>query len=105
MNAKMKETLCKNWIHSFEEDTETEKVFRTEDFDFPMSRQPREHILINSDGKITLADTFESDKPEGKSSRWDFEDENILKLYDEKDKQVNEFEILALGKGLLKLKK
>jgi hypothetical protein len=105
MNAKIKEHLCKNWIHSFEEDTETEKVYRTEDYDFPMSRQPREHILITSDGKITLADTFESDKPEGKSNRWDSEDERILKIYDEKNEPVNQLEILALGKGLLKLKK
>lgn len=105
MDATMKEHLCKNWIHSFEEDTETEKVYRTENFNFPLSRQPREHILINPDGKITLADTFESDKPEGKSNRWDSQDERILKLYDEKNKPIKTLEILALGKELLKLKK
>jgi hypothetical protein len=105
MNDKMKENLCKNWIHSFEEDTETEKVYRTEDFDFPLSRQPREQITIKGNGKITLADSFESDKPEGKTSRWEAKDEDKLELFDNKNNQIKELKISDLGKDVLKLEK
>jgi hypothetical protein len=41
--------LCRRWVHSHEEDTATELVFRPEEFDFPPSRG-RSSLELRPDG-------------------------------------------------------
>lgn len=41
--------LCRQWVHSKEEDTSTETVYRPADFAFPPSRG-RRALVFNADG-------------------------------------------------------
>jgi hypothetical protein len=44
-------TLCQLWVHSQEEDTQTETVYRPADFEFPPSRG-RSALEFNRDGSF-----------------------------------------------------
>jgi hypothetical protein len=46
--------LHKRWLHSYEEDTETEAVYRPESYAFPPSRGPRPGFELRPDGSCIL---------------------------------------------------
>ena len=62
--------LCQEWIHSSEEDTETESVFRPADYDFPLTRQPRESFRLASDGISTKSKASPADCLEETQGEW-----------------------------------
>jgi len=42
------------WVHVFEEDTAEGAVYRPDGPDIPLSRRPREQLVLGADGKATL---------------------------------------------------
>ena len=69
---KILKTIQQSWIHSHEEDTETEMVFRPSDYDFPLSRG-RAGFELKSDSKLVELNIAPSDGSEEETGSWDLE--------------------------------
>ena len=53
MAKKIKrEILCQHWMHAWEEDTQTERVFRPATYEFKLSRRPRDSFELKPDGTV-----------------------------------------------------
>ena len=46
--------FAKTWVHVFEEDTPAGATYRTEDSDIPLSRRPRERLVLAKDGSARI---------------------------------------------------
>ena len=68
--------LCQKWIHSHEEDTESESVYRPVAFAFPPSRG-REEIDLRPDGIVQGQTTGPSDRRQSRSGIWTVEHGNL----------------------------
>jgi hypothetical protein len=78
------EQLQGRWVHSHEEDTEDEIVYRaaSSDYDFPRSRG-REALELHPDGSYSGVVPGPADKPEATGGGgWALEDGNKLVLPD-----------------------
>lgn len=72
--------IQQSWIHSHEEDTETEMVFRPADYDFPLSRG-RTGFELKPQHKLIEMNIAATDGSEEETGSWDLEvDENELFL-------------------------
>jgi hypothetical protein len=71
------------WVHSHEEDTAEEMVFRSADagFEFPRSRG-RQAFELRPDGSYLGSVPGPADKPEPSEGTWALEGENRLALPD-----------------------
>lgn len=74
----MHENLQGRWIHSHEEDTPTEKVFRPDSFAFPPSRG-RVGFELRADGSYLDIGIAAADGRLETEGKWSFEDD-ILTL-------------------------
>jgi hypothetical protein len=94
------EALQGRWVHSHEEDTPDEMVFRSADsgYAFPRSRG-RRAFELRPDGTYAGSTPGPADKPEPSSGRWALEDGNRLALPD----QV--LEITEAEGGVLKVRR
>ncbi len=61
--------LCRRWIHSHEEDTSTETIFRPAGFPFPPSRG-RKAIELRADGTYSLGTPDPVDRALQHSGTW-----------------------------------
>ena len=52
--AKSDRLFATGWVHAFEEDTAEGAVFRRDDASIPLSRRPRERLVLYRDGKATV---------------------------------------------------
>lgn len=88
------------WVHSHEEDTDDELVYRSASsgYEFPRSRG-REALELNPDGSYVGTTPGPTDKPEGRPGRWALEDGDKLVLPD------RVLEITAADGGVLRVKK
>ncbi len=64
------------WVHSFEEDTSEESVYRPKGFSFSRARGRREFHL-QSNGKVFDNSTGKGDLPEPVSGDWDVENAQV----------------------------
>jgi hypothetical protein len=64
-----REGLIGRWVHSHEEDTETQRVFRAADHPFPPSRG-REAWELGADGSFVVRRPGPSDEPGETSGSW-----------------------------------
>ena len=71
------ERLIGRWVHSHEEDTETEQVFRPPDHPFPPSRG-REAWELRVDGTLTVRRPGPTDAPQEAEGTWLLEGSNLL---------------------------
>lgn len=55
------QNLAGAWLHSFEEDTRSEQVFRPDSYPFPPSRRPRTRLDFGT-GQMTTATPGPDDK-------------------------------------------
>jgi hypothetical protein len=74
------ENLSGQWIHSFEEDTSTEVVYRPANFPFNRSRGRTEFVL-NPNGKIINNSPGQTDLPEATAGDWHIEGERLFLDY------------------------
>lgn len=74
-----RESLQGDWVHSHEEDTESEMVFRPSDREFPLSRGRRQ-LTLHADGTFTESAPGPTDQPEEAGGSWDLDDLERLVL-------------------------
>jgi hypothetical protein len=77
-----RELLHRFWVHSHEEDTDTEMVFRPDDYKFPPSRG-RRGFQLNADGSLVRTGPGPTDRPESQTGRWELTQGGDLVLYPE----------------------
>jgi hypothetical protein len=72
--------LGQHWVHSHEEDTATEMVFRPATHQFPRSRG-RQALQLGADGTLVEGGPGPSDRPERSPGRWRLTEDGGLALY------------------------
>jgi hypothetical protein len=65
------------WVHSHEEDTTREQVFRPADFAFPPSRG-RRGFELRPDGSYAETAPGPTDRPEEASGTWELDDDTLV---------------------------
>jgi len=71
--------LRRRWVHSHEEDTDKEMVFRPENFEFPPSRG-RTSFELKPDGSLVEGGIGPTDRPVETQGTWELEDDDRLVL-------------------------
>jgi hypothetical protein len=74
-----RESLVRRWVHSHEEDTDTEMVFRPDDFDFPPSRG-RVALELKKDGTALERGIGPTDVPQETERRWTVDPDGSIVL-------------------------
>jgi hypothetical protein len=72
-------TLVGHWVHSHEEDSGDEIVFRPAGYGFPPSRG-RRALELRPDGKASRTDPGPTDKPESAPAGWELCDGDVLEV-------------------------
>ena len=72
--------LSNRWIHSHEEDTGSEMVFRSADFDFPRSRG-RTGFELKPDQSMIEIQPGADDRPEKTQGKWELQPGNKLAFF------------------------
>ena len=98
-----KKALFQEWVHSKEEDTEDESIYRPADYDFPLSRQPRESFSLASDGSLTKDELAPDDRLKEQPGTWKLA-KNQIAFY-AGTKQLQKRVISSLENDKLVLKK
>lgn len=81
MSAKVdRDALQQRWVHSHEEDTDTEMVFRPASFSFPRSRG-RTSFELGSDGVLSESGIGPDDRRLRTAGTWKLEDDDKLTFY------------------------
>jgi hypothetical protein len=97
--------LHQHWVHSHEEDTETERVFRPASFAFPRSRG-RSAMALKSDGGLVETGIGPTDRPQDSLETWKLEGDDTLSIYEKgKRKPKRAMKILSLDKDRLVVRK
>jgi len=66
------------WVHAFEEDTAEGAVFRPEDADIPLSRRPRERIVLHEDGSARVLMPGPDDRFVERPTEWTTEGNAVV---------------------------
>ena len=74
--------LCGSWLHSREEDTATEVVYRPVSFRFPRSRG-REGLQLSADGTAIFAGIGPTDLAQHQGGRWRLEQTRLHLDFDD----------------------
>jgi len=98
-----KDLLSGEWIHSSEEDTENETVYRPASYDFPLKRSPRETFQLDEDGTLKKGLPTASDSLDESGGSWELENEKIA--FYSNSRLVQKQSIVSLEKDKLVLKK
>ena len=72
--------LHRLWVHSHEEDTDTEMVFRPSTFKFPPSRG-RSSFDLKPDGSLVASGIAPDDRRSAAEGAWKLEGNNTLAFY------------------------
>ena len=71
--------LCQHWVHSHEEDTATERVFRPATYKFPPSRG-RLSFELKADGGLIRYAIGPTDRSQTSQGMWRLEDHHLVLL-------------------------
>ena len=94
-----------HWVHSHEEDTDTEMVLRPTSYKFPPSRG-RTSFELKPDGGLLEHDIGPTDQREKTEGRWKLEGGNSLAFYEgSKSKPHRVLHVVSAGKDRLVIKK
>jgi len=97
--------LHQHWVHSHEEDTDTEMVFRPTTFKFPPSRG-RKSFELKPDGGLTETGIGPTDRPQESQGTWRLKDSDSLAFYSESQSvPMRVMKIASLEKDRLVIKK
>jgi len=75
-----REALAQHWVHSHEEDSDTEMVFRPASYEFPPSRG-RTSFDLRPDGGFTERGPGPSDRSEESEGKWQLDANKNLVFY------------------------
>ena len=98
-----KKLLLQHWVHSREEDTDTEMVFRPANFQFPPSRG-RVAFEFRSDDHYVESQIGPTDAPIQQHGEWKLLNDGSIVL-NPTTKQERVLEISSVGKEKLVIKK
>lgn len=107
MPKKIKqEALHQCWMHSREEDTDTEMVFRPVTYDFPLTRRVRESFELKPDGSLVKGDPSPTDRQEETYGTWKLEGDDQIAFYTKgQSKPSQKLQIASVGEDRLIVKK
>ena len=95
--------LCQRWIHSHEEDTATEMVFRPATFPFPRSRG-RISFELRPDGALIEQGIGPTDRRTQETGRWRLTEDGVLEFTrDPQGPTHQRYKIRSLTKGELRV--
>jgi hypothetical protein len=98
-----KDALQKHWVHSHEEDSGSEMVFRPASHPLPPSRG-RTSFELRPDGSYVESSPGPADVPEESSGRWSLEGDRLA-LTAEGDRPDQAWEVKAVGDDRLALRR
>jgi hypothetical protein len=97
--------LHQRWVHSHEEDTDTEKVYRPASFAFPRSRG-RSAMALKPGGELAETGIGPTDRPQESRGTWKLDTDGTLSLYEKgKKKPARTMKIVSLDKERLVVRK
>jgi hypothetical protein len=76
-----KDLLAQHWVHSHEEDNDSEMVFRPANHKFPPSRG-RASFELRPDGSLLEGNPGPGDRNEKREGKWKLDNDRNLMLYD-----------------------
>ncbi len=104
MKRKVAEDLLdQHWVHSHEEDTNTEMVYRSATFNFPPSRG-RKSFDLKPDGSLLIVGIGPTDRPQVIRGTWKLEGNDNLVFYT-KPEHSSVMKIVSLDKDRLVTRK
>jgi len=101
-----KDALTQHWVHSHEEDSDQEMVFRPASYKFPPSRG-RDSFELKPDGSLTESGPGPTDRTERSEGRWRLDANNNLVLSEStgRDQKPRVLRLASAAKDRLVLKK
>jgi hypothetical protein len=97
--------LHQHWVHSHEEDTATETVYRPASFAFPRSRG-RSAMALKPDGGLVETGPGPTDRPQESRGIWKLEGDDTLSFHETgKQKPNRTMKIVSLDQDRLVLRK
>jgi len=100
-----KDALHQTWMHSREEDTDTETVFRPADYAFPRARGRTGFELKNS-GKLVEIGIAPTDAQQQTEGKWSLEVDNKLAFYSGSGSEPSRvLQVISADKDRLVVKK
>lgn len=100
----LREALEQEWIHSREEDTETEMVFRPASYDFPPARG-RKSFTLMPDGELIEGGIAPNDARQETAGTWKLEDDHLAFYTQSATEPTRTMKIASLDKDRLVVKK
>jgi hypothetical protein len=96
--------LEQTWVHSHEEDTDTEMVFRPETYDFPLARG-RKSFALKPDGHLVQTGIAPTDARQETEGKWKLEGDHLA-FYTKSDSEPSlVLNIASVDKDRLVVKK
>ncbi len=98
--------LQQSWMHSHEEDTASETVYRPADYDFPLSRG-RSGFELKPDNKLAEISIAPTDKTAEDAGSWHLksEDDDLKLQLNPNNSATRDLEIKSVSKDRLVVKK
>lgn len=96
--------LHQHWIHSHEEDTEDEVVYRPSHYDFPPARG-RKGFELREDGALVEYAVGPADRPVAKQGRWKLLGDQVALYPESGDEPTNMLTIRAVDAEKLVVQK
>ncbi|MGW4637715.1 hypothetical protein ACWEN6_04260 [Sphaerisporangium sp. NPDC004334] len=94
------------WLHSYEEDTETTSVYRTQGYPFPPSRRPRRGLEFRADGTFVALLPGSADRPREVKGRWERQEGGRVRIsFPESDRTPFEVTVLSCAGGVLTIER
>ena len=104
-NQINQDVLYQHWVHSHEEDTNTEMVFRPATYNFPRSRG-RRSFELKTDGILVEGGIAPDDRRQETQGTWQLQDSDKLVLYTQSASQPSRvIHIVSVDKDRLVVNK
>ena len=99
-----RDTLQQHWMHSHEEDTDTEMVFRPAGYSFPRSRG-RTSFDLKPDGTLIQGSIGPTDRRQETQSQWQLEDHDLIFYQDRPAEPSRVLQVASVDANRLVVKK
>ena len=113
-SSRVSETICAvaveseralhgRWVHSYEEDTENELIFRPTGHPFPPSRG-RMSLELRPDGTYVQAEPGPTDAPQESTGKWSLDGDRLV-LHGEHGGQGQAWRVVSAGEDGLRIRR
>ncbi len=101
---KLREALQQEWVHSREEDTDTEMVFRSASYDFPPARG-RKSFALRPDGTLIEGGIAPTDARTETEGTWKLDNDHLAFYTKSASEPSRVMKIASVDKDCLVVKK